>query len=247
MKLQITKKPMKTTSMSKLSRLTVLVVLTFSTTVVMSQEERHIVRAKSNADFAALKEDAVRQGGKIVREIPEIGLLVVSALPAAVEKIASSTHTAGIAKDRVRSIVAPGMEEEFFGTPQAGQATTVNILPSHVKMAFASDPANSLVGLLWNLPRIGVPQAWKETLGNPAVKVAVADTGLDYTHAELAGQVKSVVDMKDTYCKDSTGTSDADLAAIYHGPANGDWHGHGQQNSTGLDSMVSSRKSTWFH
>jgi subtilisin family serine protease len=218
-----------TTNISKLSRLTILLVLALSATAVMSQEERHIVRARSDADFAALKEDAVRHGGKIVREIPEIGLLVVSALPAAVEKIALSTHTAGIAKDRIRSLVEPGMEEEFFGTPQVGRAIAANILPGLATIAFTPDPANYLDGLLWNLPRIGAPQAWKETLGDPAVRVAVADTGLDYTHAELAGQVENVVvDMKDTFCKDSQGVSDADLAALNPGgPADGDWHGHG--------------------
>jgi lantibiotic leader peptide-processing serine protease len=220
-----------TASISKLSRvirLTVLVALALSASAVMSKEERHIVRAKSDADFAALKEDAVRHGGKIVREIPEIGLLVVSALPAAVEKIAVSPRTAGIAKDRIRSIVPPGMKSEFFGTPQSGRATTVNILPSLATIAFTPDPANLIDGLLWNLPRIGAPQAWKATLGDPIVKVAVADTGLDYTHAELAGQVESVVDLKDTFCKDSEGISDADLAvANPGGSANGDWHGHG--------------------
>jgi hypothetical protein len=64
------------------------------------------------------------------------------------------------------------------------------------------------------------------------VTVAVADTGLDDTHVELASKVVQVVDLtvlegEEPICKTLFGVSDDDLAAQFGGPANGDWNGHG--------------------
>jgi lantibiotic leader peptide-processing serine protease len=59
----------------------------------------------------------------------------------------------------------------------------------------------------------------------------VADTGLDFTHSELAPKVKAVVDftgMEDPpICKTIFGVSDEDLAAEFGGPVTTDWNGHG--------------------
>ena len=63
------------------------------------------------------------------------------------------------------------------------------------------------------------------------VTVAVSDTGLDFTHAELAPKVTRVVDLTDLedppLCKSMFGVSDDDLAARYGGPAETDRYGHG--------------------
>ncbi|HEX5879332.1 MAG TPA: S8 family serine peptidase, partial [Actinomycetota bacterium] len=94
------------------------------------------------------------------------------------------------------------------------------------------DPAWDYKGLLWDYRRMGLPAGWKQTAGKPAVTVAVADTGLDYTHAELASKVVQVIDLtvlegEEPICKTLFGQSDDDLAAEFGGPANGDWNGHG--------------------
>ena len=95
------------------------------------------------------------------------------------------------------------------------------------------DPASSIPGLLWNQQRINMTDAWKVTAGDPAVTVGVADTGLDYTHSELAPKVSAVVDFTGTedppICKTffTPSASDADWAAQFGGPANTDWNGHG--------------------
>jgi len=71
------------------------------------------------------------------------------------------------------------------------------------------------------------------------VTVGVADTGLDYTHSELAPKVTGVVDFTTTedppICKTffevpppfPPHMSDDDWAAQFGGPANTDWNGHG--------------------
>src|SRR5581483_4979872 len=40
----------------------------------------------------------------------------------------------------------------------------------------------------WNLPQIGMPQAWGVTVGASSVRVAVIDTGIDFAHEDLATQ-----------------------------------------------------------
>jgi Subtilase family len=87
-------------------------------------------------------------------------------------------------------------------------------------------------GLLWDYRRMGLPQGWKTTAGSPAVTVGVADTGLDFTHAELASKVVQVIDLTvlegdEPICKTLFGQSDQDLAAEFGGPATTDWNGHG--------------------
>src|SRR5260221_212420 len=70
--------------------------------------------------------------------------------------------------------------------------------------------------------------------------IVVADTGLDFTHSELAPRISSVVDLtvneNPPICKTfflnpftgkSPGLGDADMAARFGGPEKTDWNGHG--------------------
>jgi subtilisin family serine protease len=53
----------------------------------------------------------------------------------------------------------------------------------------AAIPNDIRFGELWGLDRIEAPGAWDLTTGDPAVKVAVVDTGIAYDHPDLAPQV----------------------------------------------------------
>ena len=57
-----------------------------------------------------------------------------------------------------------------------------------------SDPEDAVAfGLQWNMQVIQAPVAWAAgQFGDPGVKVAVLDTGIDFTHQELEGRVDLV-------------------------------------------------------
>ncbi|KAA8711997.1 S8 family serine peptidase [Lactococcus garvieae subsp. garvieae] len=75
--------------------------------------------------------------------------------------------------------------------------------------------------VLWGLEKISMPQAWDMNTGSAEVKVAVIDSGIDYTHEDLLGNVNASQgydfvddddDPKDEYSHDThvAGTIGAD-------------------------------------
>jgi subtilisin family serine protease len=53
----------------------------------------------------------------------------------------------------------------------------------------AATPNDPNFGSLWGVQRIAAPAAWDVTTGNGGVIAAVVDTGIDYTHPDLAANV----------------------------------------------------------
>jgi subtilisin family serine protease len=196
---------------------------------------RYLVLARSAADLGALRAKAVADGAKVVRAIPQINAMVVTASAATKGRLAADRRARGVATDRLTSpdtierakpdLSAPGLRgaQRVAALAAAAAAKAAGINP---------DPAWDYKGLLWDYRRMGLPAGWEKTAGSPAVTVGVADTGLDYTHAELASKVVQVIDFtvlegEEPICKTQFGQSDQDLAAKFGGPANGDWNGHG--------------------
>ena len=193
---------------------------------------RYILVAKSNADYDQLRNEAVRRGATVVKDMRQARTLVVTTASDTQAQLETSSHAQTVVPDRIVHLIQPQMAQEmgFNSSPElirfdmghGGGGEHVNL-----------DPAFSLPGLMWNINRINVPKAWKITTGKSTVFVGVADTGLDYTHSELATQVANVVDLTDpTLCpliyKDTPyALNDADWAAKFGGPANTDWNGHG--------------------
>jgi lantibiotic leader peptide-processing serine protease len=139
--------------------------------------------------------------------------------------VATDRLTSPDTVDRAKpDLAAPGL--------RSAQRVAVGAAAAAKGAGINPDPAWDYKGLLWDYRRMGLPAGWKQTAGSPAVTVAVADTGLDYTHAELASKVVQVIDLtvlegEEPICKTLFGQSDDDLAAQFGGPANGDWNGHG--------------------
>jgi lantibiotic leader peptide-processing serine protease len=176
----------------------------------------------------------VQSGARVLRDLPQLQMMVVRAPAAARTSLAADRRTLGVARDRLQRVSV----EDPPSAPNLSKPGTLGgarvRLPAAAKAAAAGidpDPAWDYKGLLWDYRRIGLPQGWKKTAGSPKVTVGVADTGLDFTHAELAPKVKRVVDLTTLedppLCKTLFGISDQDLAAQFGGPAETDWYGHG--------------------
>jgi subtilisin family serine protease len=198
---------------------------------VMAVGERMMAVAPSAGAYEALREDLVKSGVRIISELPEIHTFVVVNPGTLQAGLQASSHLLGMARDRVVNLVRPEMKEELFNSSKAGERIPVDLrsLASPVSTGSAFTSA----GLMWNVRRIGAPQAWEKTKGSPSVVVGVADTGLDFTHSELASKISAsdvvdlTVDESPPICSTAFGVSDADLSARYGGPAITDWNGHG--------------------
>jgi lantibiotic leader peptide-processing serine protease len=195
---------------------------------------RYLVVARSSSDYAGLRARAVKAGARVLRDLPKANTIVVNASASARNALAADSRAVGVAKDQTRqltserstpNLAAPGLRGATQLKAKAPAATTA--------AGINPDPAWDYKGLLWDYRRIGLPQGWKTTAGSRAVTVGVADTGLDFTHVELASKVKQVVDftpLEDPpVCKTffDPPVSDADLAAQFGGPEKTDWNGHG--------------------
>jgi hypothetical protein len=193
---------------------------------------RYLVVARSSSDYAAVRAKAVKEGARVLRDLPPAKAFVVNASASARSSLAADRRTLGVAKDQLNqltseqnrpNLAAPGLRSATQVKATAPAATTA--------AGINPDPAFDYKGLLWDYRRIGLPQGWKTTAGSSAVTVGVADTGLDFTHVELQSKVKQVIDFTVTedppICKTFFGASDADLAAQFGGPEKTDWNGHG--------------------
>ena len=171
----------------------------------------------------------------MVRTIPQLNAMVVRASAATKGRLAADRRSAGVATDRLTSPDVVERAKPDLSAPglRGAQRVPAAAAPAAARAAGINpDPAWDYKGLLWDYRRMGLPQGWKTTAGSPAVTVGVADTGLDFTHAELASKVVQVVDLTvlegdEPICKTLFGQSDDDLAAQFGGPATTDWNGHG--------------------
>jgi subtilisin family serine protease len=193
---------------------------------------RYLVVARSAADLTALRAKAVKEGARVVTSMPQVRAMAIQGSDSVRRSLAADSRAAGVARDRVVTLTtersapnlsAPGLRSATRLRAKAPAATSA--------AGINPDPAFDYKGLLWDYRRIGLPKGWKTTAGSRRVTVGVADTGLDFTHVELAPKVRRVIDFTELedppLCKTFFGTSDAELAAQFGGPEKTDWNGHG--------------------
>jgi subtilisin family serine protease len=188
-------------------------------------QKRYLVVAKSDADVAKLQAQVRRNGGTVATSLRRAGVLVVrgSAKTRAAMRASSAVNSVG--RSRVVRIMPPDQAAKL-GKQIARRLDAAGPVAS-AAAGFKPDPAFFLPGLQWDYRRINAPGAWKVTTGSSDVTVAVADTGLDYTHRELRPKVKRVVDFTSNLCKQFFGLSDREIAQELGVPANLDFNGHG--------------------
>ena len=124
------------------------------------------------ADAARLVSSA---GGAIVAGYSQIGVVVA--------RSASATFATAVRKEaRVEGVSATAA----FGT-QLDADTSADDAP--LASATPAPGSDNLSGLQWDMVQMHVPQARAISGGSPSVIVGDIDTGLDYTHPDLAANV----------------------------------------------------------
>lgn len=114
--------------------------------------------------------------GRIVGALPRLGAYLVDLPEPSPGARALTARTAALAAVRDRAGV------RSFEPPRR-----LGLLDAHpVATPFATDP---YLSSQWHLGTIGATAASAVTRGSPAVTIAIIDTGIDYTHPDLAGKV----------------------------------------------------------
>jgi subtilisin family serine protease len=128
---------------------------------------------------AAVPSDAARTitaaGGTLVYAYSEIGVVIATS--------ASSSFTSQLANDRkIEGVSATA----GFATQLTDEMTVVADADQTTTAWPGGDP---LSNMQWDMTQIHVPEAQVINAGSPTVVVGDIDTGLDYTHPDLAANV----------------------------------------------------------
>ncbi len=100
------------------------------------------------------------------------------------------------------ALTLPALGIVAVDVPNATTETALKTLAARPDVAFAERdpiihlsrpaggwrPNDPLFDQQWALTRLGVPDAWDLTRGDPSIVVAVLDTGMDFEHPDLQGQ-----------------------------------------------------------
>jgi lantibiotic leader peptide-processing serine protease len=143
-----------------------------ATPAIAGTAQNYLVLYKGNAVAADV---ITRAGGTLVASYNAIGV--------AVARSSSATFAADVRKDnRVEGAAATaGFATRLDTNVDAGAEPLPGSAP-------ATDNDN-LSGLQWDMTQIHTPEAHAITGGSPAVVVATIDTGVDYTHPDLAANM----------------------------------------------------------
>ncbi len=222
-------------SLGSLALLTLVVAGLLGTRVVFGAGDQQIVLTNSSNDYVKLKQEVLQKGGKIVKEMPEINILVISVNPSVKAEISASPYQSGMTEDHKKNRMPP--EDDGVNGKSDTVLPAINAPFSVNKMKPGFDPAFDMSNVMWNFDRLHVAEAWRKTQGSDEVTVGILDTGIDYTHDDLTGQVIDVIDLSalsvsqgNSPCSGFGPTTDADLAktlGLEPEFANLDFNGHG--------------------
>src|SRR6059058_4634210 len=148
---------------------------------------RHLVvftAERVPADFGAR---AARLGGAVEASLDSIGVAAVTGLSeTAAAELAAGADVRAVEPD----LATLGDEDVAADGAAADEAVSETLAPAD---ATASPTTARLYARQWNLRAVFAPAAWAAGhLGSRDVKVAIVDTGIDYTNPDLVGLVDLV-------------------------------------------------------
>ena len=119
--------------------------------------------------------------------------LVVRFLPGAhqeraLEAVGATLVERAPRRGLVRARLQPGRSLSEVDAALERRSDVVSAEPNRVYQLFV-EPDDAFYSQLWGLPAIDAPLAWDVTTGSASVAVAVVDSGTDYTHPELDGNI----------------------------------------------------------
>jgi thermitase len=123
--------------------------------------DRVLVKFKAGTDEATRHVIHGRQGGSVIGEIPQLGIQVVR-IPAG--KV--SEKATGYRSEKAIEFAEPDFIAEAIEAPNDRYFTNQ-----------------------WGMTKIQAPQAWDITAGDPSIKIAILDTGVDQDHEDLASKI----------------------------------------------------------
>ncbi len=154
-----------------LALMAIVGVLAFAPGAHADTAQNYVVLYKQEASPADAAASIQSAGGALLANYSEIGVLVA--------RSSSASFKANLLKDkRVDGVSATSA----FGV----KIETDFTIESQTALSSWGDP---LSGRQWDMAQIHVPEAHDITTGSPSVVVGDIDTGLDYTHPDLAPNV----------------------------------------------------------
>jgi subtilisin family serine protease len=139
--------------------------------------QTYVVLYKSQSVPRNAASSIAAAGGSLVYSYDQIGV--------AIAQSSSATFSANLSKD---SKVDGVSSTENFGVQLSDEFEVVDAA-SLAQTVAAGDWGDPLSGSQWDMRQIHVPEAYAITGGSPSVVVGDIDTGLDYTHPDLAANV----------------------------------------------------------
>jgi len=118
-------------------------------------------------------------GGSLVYSYPQIGVAVAT----------SDSATFGAMLKASDSSVQGAVATARFGTQVTGPNAAGGADGAAVDPGTPAPGSDNLSGLQWDMTQIQAPEARAVTGGSPSVVVGDIDTGLDWTHPDLAANV----------------------------------------------------------
>lgn len=193
----------------------------------LDQTSRHIVLFTAERVPADFAERVSRLGGSVEASLDGIGAATVTGLSqAAAAEVAAGADVQAMEPDRVMTLEAGGVEADAVATELTGSEM---LAPAD---ATPSPTAAQFYPRQWNMRAVFADRAWAAGhLGSRDVKVAILDTGIDYTLPDFEGLID--LDQSTSFVPED----DAIIAEGYPGrlPIS-DLHGHG----TAMASVIGS-------